>query len=179
MKNILKNIRYTSIVQDILIIIFGIVIINMKYLFLNILSISIAAFFILKGVIEICRYIMAKGINEFYRQDLILGIISILIGIIILIAKGMIYWMFNLGIALYIIYGAVEDLVMAIKFKSLNINLWIFMAIMALVVGLFGIAVLFNKGMIINVAAIVIIIYAVIDLIENLVIIKNSKEIFE
>lgn len=179
MKNILRNIRYTSIVQDILIIIFGIVIINMKYLFLNILSISIAAFFILKGVIEICRYIMAKGMSEFYKQDLILGIVSILIGVIILIAKGMIYWMFNLGIALYIIYGAVEDLVMAIKFKSLNINIWIFMAIMALVVGLFGIAVLFNKGMIINVSAIVIIIYAVIDLIENLVIIKNSKEIFE
>lgn len=179
MKNILRNIRYTSIVQDILIIIFGIVIINMKYLFLNILSISIAAFFILKGVIEICRYIMAKGVSEFYKEDLIFGIISILIGIIIFFAKGMIYWMFNLGIALYIIYGAIEDFVMAIKFKALNMKIWILMAIMAIVVGIFGIAVLFNKGILINTAAIFIIGYAIIDFIENIIIIKNSKEIFK
>lgn len=179
MKNILKKMGYTSILQDVLLVMFGILLLNMTFIFSDILAISIAAFFILKGVIKICKYIIAKGVSEFYKDEILFGIISILLGIFIIVAKSLILWVFRLGIGIYIIYGAIEDVVIALKLKKLGVGIWVPIFVIAIITAIFGIGVLLYKGLLIKTSAFIIIGYAAVNIIQTVLFLKNSNEIFK
>lgn len=133
MNEILKKLALTSIMQDVLLIVFGLIIINMQVLVLNIFVIAVGAFFILKGVMEICRYAIAKGISEFYKDELWFGILSIILGIIFILEKNAVGWIFRISVAVYIIYSAIKNLVVAYKVRKYKIISWIPMAIICTV----------------------------------------------
>lgn len=180
MNDVLKKISFINIMPDVLLILFGILLLNLKIaLVIDILVIPVGAFFILKGIVEVCKYIMARGVSDFYKEDIIFGMASILIGILVILLRNVILNMFSIGVAIYIIYGAIKYIDIAIKLKKLDLNQWIFMLLISIVMLAFGIAILFNKRILVATCAIFIIIYSILDLIENIIFIKISKEIFE
>ncbi len=139
MNDLLRKISFINILPDILLIVFGILLLNIQVaLLIDILVIPVGAFFILKGIIEVCKFIMARGLSDFYKEDLIFGIASILIGIILIIFRNMIANMFRIGVAIYIIYGAIKYIDIAIKLKKLDLKPWIAMLLISIVMIIFG-----------------------------------------
>lgn len=179
MGNILRKIGLTVVAQDILIIIFAIMILSMKTLLLNTFVIVIGAFCILKGVIEICKYIMAKGVSEFYKDDLIFGIVAIVLGIVLIVFKDSLFWMLRLSIGLYVVLSAIKNIYLAIKVRKYNLKEWIPMIVLSLIMLVVGIMIIARKGLLINLCAYVMIAFAVLDIINNIIFIIGSKEIFD
>lgn len=179
MNGILKKIAYTSLIQDLIVLLFAIILLNMKGFIFDIISIFIGAFFIFKGVVDICRYAIAKGLSDLYKNELIFGLISILLGFLIIIARSAFGWLINTCIAIFIIYGAIKNLDASIKMKSLDMKLWIAMAIISILMIIFGIYVFLNKNLLVSAYAIYLIIYAVMDIVESILFIVCSKKIFD
>ena len=179
MNGILKKIAYTSVLQDIILLLFAVILLFMQSTIYSIIAIFIGAFFIFKGIIEICRYFMAKGLSEFYKSEIIYGIVSILLGLVIIIARSALGWLVNTCIAIYIIYGAIKNFDLSFKMKKLDVKPWFVMAIISGLMILFGLYVLLNKNILVSVYAIYLIIYTVMDLIESIIFIICSKKIFD
>lgn len=179
MNKILKNLGYMSVSQDILLILFGILLLNTSFWISDIFVISIAAFFILKGIIKICKYCIAKGVSEFYSDEIFFGLGSIILGILVIAAKSFILWVFRLGLGIYILYGALEDIYISLKIKKLDVGIWLPMFILAVITAAFGLGVLLYKGLVTKLSAIVIIVYAIVDLVQNALFIKKANEIFK
>jgi len=122
---------------------------------------------------------MARGVSDFYKDDLIFGIIAIVFGILFMIFRNEFFYMLKLAIGVYIILGAVKNIYLAWKVRKYELNSWILMLIISavmLVIGIFGIV---KKGFFVNLYASMIISYAVLDIIDNVIFILRAKKIFE
>lgn len=179
MNGILKKIAYTSLMQDIILLLFAVILLSMQSVIYNIIAIFIGAFFIFKGIVEICRYAIAKGLSEFYKTEIIYGVVSILLGILVIIARSFLGWVINTCIAIYIIYGAIKNFDVSMRMKRLNMKPWIMMLIISVVMLLFGLYVFLNRNLLVNMYAIYLIIFAIMDLIESILFIICSKKIFD
>lgn len=66
MNGILKKIAYTSLIQDLIVLLFAVILLNMQGFIFDIIAIFIGAFFIFKGIVDICRYAISKGLSDLY-----------------------------------------------------------------------------------------------------------------
>ena len=179
MEEIIKKLGFTAIIQDVLLIIFGIILMTIKGFFLNTFVLVVGGFCILKGVVDICKYIIAKGVSEFYKDDLIFGIMALVLGISFILFKDSILWMLRLSIGLYVVLSALKNIYLAIKVKKCDLKEWIPMFVISVVMLVIGIVIIVKKGAIINLCAMVMIAYAVLDIINNVILLIKAKEIFK
>lgn len=179
MNEILKKIAYTSLVQDLIVLIFAIILLNMKGFIFDIIAIFIGAFFIFKGVVGICRYAIAKGLSDLYKNELTFGLISILLGLLIIIARNAFGWLINTCIAIFIIYSAIKNFAVSMEMRTLDLRPWIVMALISVLMVIFGIYIFANKNIIVSAYAIYLIIYSIMDVIESVLFVICSKKIFD
>ena len=179
MNGILKKIAYTSLIQDLIVLLFAVILLNMQGFIFDIIAIFIGAFFIFKGIVDICRYAISKGLSDLYKNELVFGLISILLGFLIIIARNAFGWLINTCIAIFIIYGAVKNLDFSMKMKSLGINMWLAMAVISVLMIIFGIYILLNKNILVSAYAIYLIIYSIMDIVESILFILCSRKIFK
>ena len=64
------------------------------------------------------------------------------------------------------------------KLKALSTTIWICSLLLSIIMFLCGLYITVNSGAIIVTIGIMMIIYSVIDIIENIIFMKNIKEIF-
>ena len=177
LQKILKKSGYASIVESIIFAILGIVLIIKPEETVKLISYILGAGFIIVGIYKIINYIQMKGKDELYNYNLIYGVMGIVIGLIAIIYSSTIGAIFRIIVGIWIIYSSVVRASASIKLRALKSNIWIYTLIISIVMFICGLYIALNEGTIVITVGILMLVYAVMDIIENIIFLRNVKKL--
>ena len=170
MEKFLKRSSWTDIVISILFILFGVMLIARPDTIMSVISILLGAICVLKGVLTGIDYFASDKKDNYL---LAISIVAIIVGIIIMLCSEIIFSVFRILIALWIIYSGLIDLQTTIVWKDYKSNLWLLTLILSIAMILGGVYILINNGAMLQIIGIIIVVYGIIDVIENAIFIKK------
>ena len=142
--NDIRKSAWFSVAESLTIIILGILFIVWPDFMVKIVSYLVGAFFVIKGALQIINYFLEKGQNDFYNNELLVGVISVLIGIAVLAMGGNIANLFRIVLGIWLIYESLVRINTAIKLSAANISIWKYVLLMALCIMVLGVFVIVN-----------------------------------
>lgn len=176
LEKLLKKSGWTDIIIAILFILFGIMLIASPEVITAMISIILGIICILIGILKMCDY-LAKGKSDNYL--LAISIVAIITGIIVMFCGDVIFSIFRILIAIWIIYSGIMNLQTAIIWKDYKSRLWLLTLLLAILTIIIGIYVLINTGAILQAVGISILVYGIVDIIENFIFIKKIDNYLE
>ena len=176
MEKFLKKAGWTSIITSLVLAFIGMVMIYNPQTTMQFISTVLGVFFIVIGVIKLINYFVAKGNSSIFSNDIALGIISILIGLVVIVYSSTIENLFRIMIGIWIIYSGFTRLTLSFKLKNVNERIWAFVLILSILMVIGGIYVTFYPGALMITVGIILLIYAVMDLIESFILMRNIKD---
>ncbi len=178
MKNIFKRTAVTSILTSIIFAILGIIMIANPVETIEIVAAILGITIIVIGAEKIISYFVLKGNQDFFNYELIYGIIAILFGILIMAYSSTFAAIVRIVIGIWIAYTGLMKINISLKLKSAGIKSWAVVLTVSTISLLAGILVMFsNTSSIVVITAVVMIVYAITDIIDEFIFIKNLDKI--
>lgn len=177
-QKILKKTGYISILESIIFAVLGIILIAKPEQTVKVISYILGACFILVGIYKIINYIQMKGKNDLYNYHLIYGIMAIVIGLVAIVYSSTIGTIFRIIIGIWIIYSSIIRASSSLKLKSIKSNIWIYTLIISIIMFVCGLYIALNEGTIIVTIGILMLIYAIMDIIENIIFVHHVKDLY-
>lgn len=177
-EKIFKKTGWVSILESIIFAVLGVIMIWKPEETLKTISYILGIIFIVVGIVKIINYFISKGKYDLYNNDLIYGLMACVLGIVTMVFSNTIGSIFRIIIGIWILYSSFIRMNFSVKLKTLNSDIWIYSLILAIIMFVCGLYVIINSGAVIVTIGIMIVIYAIIDIIEDIIFMKNVKEIF-
>lgn len=178
MDKILRKTGLISIMESIVFIIIGAILVWKADLAVKVISYIIGTVFIIIGVAKVIKYFsIYKKQYELYNYELIYGLMTIVIGIITIYYCNTIETILRIVIGIWIIYSSFIKFGLALKMKEVGVRLWVHSLILAVIMLICGLYVILNSGTIIATIGVCMIIYSIIDIIEDVICLKNIKDL--
>jgi uncharacterized membrane protein HdeD (DUF308 family) len=178
MDKFLKKAGWTSILTSVIFAIIGIIMIYNPTTIMMFISTILGVFFVIIGIIKLINYFIGKGNNStLFSNDIAWGMIAIIIGLVIMVYSGAIESILRIMIGIWIIYSGFMRLTVSFRLKNINTKLWVFVLILAVAMIVGGIYVTFYPGALIVTLGVIILVYALMDLIESFIFMRNMKDI--
>lgn len=178
MKDIFKRTAVTSILTSIIFAILGIIMIANPVETIEIVAAILGITIIVIGAEKIISYFVLKGNQDFFNYELIYGIIAILFGILIMAYSSTFAAIVRIVIGIWIAYTGLMKINISLKLKSAGIKSWAVVLTVSTISLLAGILVMFsNTSSIVVITAVVMIVYAITDIIDEFIFIKNLDKI--
>lgn len=182
MENIMTKLLKSSIWSSIALVVLGLLLIF--YSELTILSISyvIGGILIAIGVIALIKYI--SNINKDIKNeiDIVYGIGTIILGIIVISNPKAIASIIPFVLGILIVINSTAKIDYSFRLKKNKNKLWISTLIVALVALICGVLLIFNPfagaEFITKIIGIILVIYAILDIVSTIRISKELKETF-
>ena len=178
MEKFLKKAGWTSVVTSLIFGIIGLVMIYNPETTLKFISTILGVFFILVGIIKVINYIISKGNSTLFTNDIAWGLIAIVIGLVTMVYSSTIESIFRIMIGVWIIYSGFTRFGLSFRLKNVNDRLWALVLTLAVLMIVGGFYVTFYPGALIVTLGVIILIYAIMDLIESFIFMKNMEDIF-
>lgn len=140
----IKKSAWSAIIESLAILILGILFVAWPDVMIQVVAYVVGIFFIVKGAFQIINYFIEKGQNDFFNNNLLMGVISALIGISALVIGADIANIFRIVIGIFMIYEALVRMNTALKLHTAGISIWRYVLILALVILVLGVFVTFN-----------------------------------
>lgn len=179
MKEILKKKGITSIIVSLIFAILGIIMISNPEGTTQTITIILGITILLIGIGQIINYFVFKGNTSFYNYELMYGIVAVLISIAMFVYSDVFSTIFRVFIGIWISYEAIMKIGISLKLRNIGVSSWLLMLILAILTLIAGIYIICNKSTIIIATAIIMIIYAVIDIIDEFIFMKNVDKLLE
>lgn len=179
MEQFFKKMGWTSIITSLGFAILGIIIAYNPNTTFQIISYVLGGIIIAYGILKMIEYFRMKDSNNLYSDELSYGIISALFGIVVIICSDMIEALIRILIGVWIVYSGVMRLGLAIKLQKFDSDnrIWVPVLLIALMMTICGIYIIASPGAIMLTIGIVMIVYAVMDIIEEIIFMRNVKDI--
>ena len=129
------------------------------------------------GVIKLINYFVARGNSTLFTNDIAWGVISIIIGLVVIVYSNTIENIFRIMIGIWIIYSGFTRFSLSFKLKNISEKTWAFVLILSLIMIIGGLYVTFYPGALIVTIGVILLIYSIIDLIESFIFMRNIKEL--
>lgn len=175
MEKFLKKAGWSNIITSIVFAIIGILLIVKADAAIKAISYVLGGIFIVLGAIKMLNYFSNKEDNKTYN-NLLFGLISIILGLLIIFNSGAIEFIFRIVVGVWIIYSGVSRLFLAIRLNKIGVPVWNLSLVIAILMIIAGIFVMFTKGALIKTTGIVVLVYAIMDLIQSIIDMKNVGE---
>lgn len=169
-KNILKKSGWTDVIVSILFILFGIMLIAKPNEVMSIISILLGLVFVVLGISKIVEYFSN---NKQERYLLPVATILTLIGIGVMFCTNLIFSIFRIILAIWIIYTGLMNLYELFIWKEYTSRLWLLSLLFTVLMLIAGVYVLVNTGAILQTIGIILICYGIINIIQNCIFIKK------
>lgn len=175
LENISKNLKQTAwmaILESIATIVLGIFLIVWPDIIVKIVAYIVGIFFAIKGAYQIITYFIEKGQEDFFNNNLLAGVVSILVGIAALVMGEKIASIFRIIIGIWMIYEALSRMNTSIKLHAAGIKVWSYILILALLMLLIGIFITFNTGAVVTLIGWMMIVTGVIGVFGDVIFIQ-------
>jgi len=158
-----EEITIKNLFSSIILLIIGVLLLTNSSGVINILAWIMGGVFVLIGIVKLITYIKTKkDYPDYEPTDLIISILSILLGIVLAFVPSIIDIAIRLVFGGWILIGGINRLILGITIKNVDNSGFKLYLITSLIMVLVGLFVLFNLFGIIGVY---LIIYSVIDLV--------------
>ena len=169
MRNFFKKANYLSISSSVLFLILGILLILNPIELVRTIFYIIGGIFIIIGIIKIVSYSFSKDSNEFNNYNFMYGIMYSIFGLFVIIFGGAILSFISFIIGIWIIINAIGRINLSFRLKDSGVKSWLLSLVIAILILVAGIYVLFVPGTLLATLGIVLVIYSVMDIIENII----------
>jgi len=174
-----KKTAWSAATESLALLILGILLIIFQDEMVKVLAYVVGAFFMVKGGYQVVSYYMDNGQNNFFDNRLLGGVISILIGVVALVAGENIAAVFRVIMGVIIIYESLVRINTASKLASAGINTWRYIMILALVMLVLGIFVTFNAGAVVALVGALLVITSTVGLVGDVMFIKHLNALID
>lgn len=141
------------------------------------ISTILGIIFIVIGIIKIANYFISRGNSTLFANDISWGLVAVILGLVTIVYSSTIESIFRIMIGIWIIYSGFTRFSLSFKLKEVNDKVWAFMLVLAVLMVIGGLYVTFYPGALIVTLGVIILIYAVMDLIEGFIFMKNMKNL--
>lgn len=179
MINFFKKVSVASILTSIAIGILGLIILFNPNETIALLSLILGIIIMIIGIGKIISFIILRKESNFSNYDLIYGIIAIVISIIMLANANAFATIVRVIIGIWIAYTGIMKLIYALNLKSLSSSSWIAVMIMAIITIIAGVYIAIDSSILIMVFGVILIAYAVIDIIEQIIFMINVNKFLD
>ena len=177
MKDLLRKAGWSNILIEVIFAILGIAIISQPDAAMKIIATLLGIVFIVAGAIKIIEYFSSKARNEFINYDLIYGIVAVVIGLITITYSSALEFIFRITLGIWIIYSGALRLSFGAKLRIVNPTMGIYSLLIAVVIIISGIIIAFTQNAAIVAVGVITLIYAILDLIESIIFLKNVDKL--
>lgn len=183
MENIMAKLLKSSIWSSIALIILGLLLIFYSELTIVSISYGVGGVLIAIGVIALIKYI--SNINKDIKNelDIVYGIGTVILGIIVISNPKAIASIIPFVLGVLIVINSTAKIDYSFKLKKQKNNLWVSTLVVSLIALVCGILLIFNPfagaEFITKVIGIILVVYAILDIISTIRISKVLKETFK
>ena len=177
MEQFFKKMGWTSILTSFIFAILGLIIAYYPNTTFQFITYIIGAIFIAIGIIKIIEYFKAKGSYDLYNYELVYGIIAILLGLVVIVCSNLIEAFLRIAIGIWIIYSGAMRLGLSVKLQKLEASnaAWGTVLLIAIAMILCGLYIITVPGAIIATIGILMVVYSIMDIIEEVIFMQNIK----
>ncbi len=173
----LKKTAWTSVFESVITIILGILLIALSGTIVRVIAYAAGSFLVIKGLYQIINYLIVKGQNNFFNNDLLWGIITLLLGVVIFVMGSDIENVFRVIMGVWIIYEGLVRMNNAIKMNSIGVASWRYMLLMSIVMLVLGIFVVFTSGAVFALIGWLMVISGLISIFSDIMFMQNFEKI--
>ena len=177
-EKIFKKTGWISILTSIIFAVLGGILIWKPNETIKVISYILGSIFIIIGIAKTINYFLSKGKYELYNYNLVFGLMAVVHGIITICCSDTIGAIFRIIIGIWIVYSSLVRFNLSLKLKSMDVKMWIYSLILAMLMFVCGLYIALNSGSVVMTIGIVMVIYSIIDIVEDVIFMKNVKEIF-
>lgn len=178
MEKSLKSTGFFAASVAAIFLILGILMVAKPDTTLEIVSLTAGIIFLATGIIKVIDYFVLKGNYDFYNYELVHGLVAFAIGTIILAYTREISALFVALIGIWITYSGLMSLNIAMKLQATKIGSWIPVFIMSLIMMIGGLYIVAYPTSAVILVGIVVIVYALIELVENVIFLQNVEKMY-
>ncbi|MBQ3320703.1 DUF308 domain-containing protein [Candidatus Saccharibacteria bacterium] len=146
----LKKYAWSAIFESLITMVMGVLLIVWPDTVIKVVTYIVGVFFIVKGAYQVINYFLVKGQNDFFNNNLLSGIISVLVGFTLLLIGEEIAHVFRVVIGIWLIYESLVRINTSIKLHAVNISAWKYVLILALFMLIVGIFITFYSGAVVT-----------------------------
>ncbi len=186
MKNLkqeLSKVWTTTILTSLFLMIIGIMMIIYPDEIISIISIVIGIGIIIAGILAFLKYFRESKEQDFFRFDLIYGVISVLAGTLLIVNPKAVASILPLVLGIWMVINSVIKVQYALTLKQYGNTSWLKAMILALITLAGGILLVFNPfegaAILTQIIGAILVTYAIIDIIDAYMIRKNLKAFTE
>lgn len=175
----LKKSAWFSIIEAVLIVIFGIFLVANPGTTTLVLANVLGAIFIVTGLYQIINYFVIKGQRDFFNNGLLIGVVSLLVGIAMLAAGEGIASVFRIIVGIWLVYESLVRIDLAIKLQAAGVKNWGFVLCLALLMLALGLFVTFNAGAVMQLIGWMMIVTGIIGIVGDTMFIRQVNAVVE
>lgn len=172
----MKKTAWASFVESIAAVVFGVLLIVLSGDIVRAIAYVVGGFFIVSGAYRVIGFLMAKGQNNIFNNNLIWGIISFLLGIVIFCLGDDIAGVFRIIVGIWIIYEGILRLSNAIKMNAAGIMTWKWMLLVSILMLFFGMFITFNEGAFIELIGWFLVITGFVGIFSDVLFMQNLEK---
>lgn len=168
----LKRSSWVDMVVSMVFVLFGLLLIVKPLEMMSVISILLGAVFIIIGFLKIVDYFTSKDKEDYL---LTIALISVIFGVIVLFCSDVISSIFRIILGIWIIASGIRNFQTSLVWKDVKSGLWTLTVVFAMLMIIAGIVVLVSDTLALQIVGVIILIYAILDLITRAVFIKKVK----
>ena len=181
MENYIRKLGRNSIIISMILLVFGLFMFTRPISTINILMMIFGCLLVIDGLVHLVSYFSIKNEFRFFSSELAQSIIYIILGFILVCNYDKISSLLPIILGIWIIINSVTKFQYALVLKKVKNEDWTYTTIISLLTLIWGIVLLCNPFKsalaITQIIGVFIIVYAVLDIIDNFIIRKNIKDI--
>lgn len=168
----LKRTNWTDIVISILFVILGALLIIKPSEMMSVISILLGMVLFIIGFLKLVDYFTSKDKEDYL---LTFALVAAVLGVIVLFCSDVITGIFRIALGIWIIVSGIKNFQTTLVWKEVKSGLWTTTLICSMLMIISGIVILVSTTLAFRIVGIVIVIYAVLDIISRLIFIKEVQ----
>ena len=168
----LKRSSWVDIVTSLMFVLFSILLIVKPTEMVTVISILLGAIFIVIGFLKIVDYFTSKDKEDYL---LTIALISVIFGVIVLFCSDVIAGVFRIILGIWVIASGIKNFQTSLAWKDVKSGLWTVTILCSMLMIVAGIIILVSTELALQIVGVIILIYALLDLITRAIFIKKVK----
>lgn len=169
----LKRTNWTDIVISILFVILGAVLVVKPSEMMSVISILLGMVLFIMGFLKLVDYFTSKDKEDYL---LTIALVCAVLGVIVLFCSDVITGIFRIVLGIWIIASGIRNFQTTLVWKESKSGLWTITLLCAMLMIIAGIVILVSTTLAIRIVGIVILIYAVLNIIARMIFIKKVQD---
>lgn len=178
-KSGLRRTAWSSTLESILTIVFGVLLVVWQDDIVRIIAYLVGGFLLLKGGFTIASYLFSKEQKKGLNGELVLAIVTFLIGVVIFAVGEQIADVFRVLVGVLIIYEGLIRLDNAMKLRSAEVVNWSAVMAIAIIMLTFGMFLVFFNGAMAFLIGWFLIVTGLIGLFSDVMFMQNTSALLE